>query len=173
MSIFDFNSISEAVYKGTIPNPDWVLVPEGEYLAQCTKLEGREVESTRMQQTYLFVELTWEIMDDAVKAACNMEHPSARQSFSLNMTERPPYQLDLGPNQNMALKAVWRACGVTIDPTISKIRHQTAYVRVEHEPMLRDGSQMLDMDGKPQYRATVTRVTSIEAARRTRPNGGA
>lgn len=163
-SLFDFNAIAETVYRGTIPNPDWVLVPEGEYPAQCTRIDGREVESTRLDTTYVFAELQWEILDEGVKATTNMEHPTVRQSFSLQMNGSN--QLDLGPNQNMALKAVWRACGITQDPSISKIRHQTAYVRVEHRPMRdRDGTNRLDAEGNPVMIPEVSRITSLDSRR--------
>lgn len=162
-SIFDFSSISETVYKGTIPNPDWVLVPEGEYLMQCTKIEGREVEGRRVEGTFLFAELSWEVLDDSVKTATNMEHPTVRQSFSLTMNGSN--QLDLSANQNMSLKAIWKACGLLRDPSINKIKGQTAWGRVEHTAMKdTNGAQRLDAEGRAIYTAQVTRVTSLEAA---------
>lgn len=177
-SIFDFNAISDTVYKGAIPNPDWVMVPIGEYVGQISKIEGREVEGKKVQGTFVFCELTWEILDEEVKKVCNMDHPTARQTFGLSMTKDPSgnntNQLDLGPNQNMPLKAVWGACGVSKDPTVNKLRNQTAWIKVDHSAMMRDGEQLLDPLGRPLYRAEVVRVTSLEAAQaaRRRTNGG-
>jgi hypothetical protein len=170
MSIFDFNSLAETVYKGAIPHPDWVLCPEGEYPLQCSKLTGREVEGRRVPGTFLFLEIQWEILDDDVKRACNMDHCYVSQDFSLATVlgpdGRPTNQLDLGPNQNMALKGVWKACGILTNPTISKIRQQTAWGSVKHEIMQDRDGPLTDIDGNPIQRARVVRVAPLEAGRR-------
>lgn len=177
-SIFDFNAISDTVYKGAIPNPNWVMVPAGEYVGQISRIDAREVEGKSVQETFVVCELTWEIIDEEAKKVCNMEHPTARQTLWLRMVKdaagNNTNQLDLGLNQNMPLKAVWEACGIVKDMTINKLKNQTAWIRVEHSAMMRDREQILDDLGRPMYRAEVVRVTSLEAAQaaRRRANGG-
>jgi hypothetical protein len=164
MSLFDFNSIAETVYRGADPSPDWVMVPEGEYVLQCTKITGREVESTRMNTTYIFVEFTWEVLDDTARAATNMAKPVVSQSFSLQ-TLNGSNELDWAPNQNMQLRAVLKACGITTNRAINKILNQTVYGKVEHQVMTDRDGPLLDAEGRPQMRARVTRVTTLDHAR--------
>lgn len=166
-SIFDFNTIAETVSKGPIKNPDWVLPPAGEGPITAIKVDGRETPNRKIEGTTVWCDITWEILDDKVRAATNLEHPTARMSFSLAMqkTTNGAYILDEGVNQNMALKAVYKACGILGDTAPNKIRNRTCWGKWEHIPMKRDGEQMLDNEGRPMYTVEVTRVTSLEAAR--------
>jgi hypothetical protein len=164
MSLFDFNSIAETVYRGVDPSPDWVMVPEGEYILQATKITGREVEGRRVVGTFIFCEISWEVLDDEVRRATNMAKPTVLQSFSLQMLNGTN-DLDWNPNQNMQLRGVLKACGIHNDRAINKIMNQTVYGRVEHEPMIDGNGPLLDAQGRPQMRARVTRVTTLDHAR--------
>lgn len=170
MSVFDFNSVSAIIYKGEVPNLDWVNVPIGDYVAQINNLDGRENQNRTVEGTTIWCDVSWEILDDEARKATNMEHPTVVQSFSLQFVRdnsgNRTTQLDLGPNQNMSLKNLWKACGVLTNATLNKLRNQTAYIHVNHRAMKdAEGNHILDSEGKPQFRAEVTRVTSLEQAR--------
>jgi hypothetical protein len=161
MSIFDPNTFGETVYKGEV-DYDYHVCPIGDYLAQITDVKYREVTFKKVEGTGVGVDISWEVKDDAVKTAMNMDQPTVRQSFLLDLVEKELAKgnavIDWGVNRNMKLKRIRQACGLANGGAfnLGMLKFKTAYVHVDHRP---------DENDPEVVYSEVTRVTSLEKAR--------
>jgi hypothetical protein len=153
-SIFDPNSFLQTEYKGTI-DTEYHNCPPGEYIAQIKKLDLRQVTFKKIEGSGVGIDIQWELLDDEVKKAMNMEQPQVRQSFLLDLIEGRN-QLDLGPNRNMKLKNIIKALDLNSGKfALNQLMHGTAYVKVGQRP---------DDDDPEIIYSEVTRVTGLERA---------
>lgn len=90
----------------------YVRVPDGEYRASITKIDGKRIEAKKGPNTgtqYTVLDITWQVHDDAIAAKLNMEKPTARQSLFVDLT--PEGGLDFGTNKNVQLSRLRDAVG--------------------------------------------------------------
>lgn len=80
-------------------------VPEGEYLASIDKLGMRTLPNTGQP----ILDITWTILDDAVKAALGLSKITVRQSVFLDLDANG--KLDNGANKNIRLGQIREAMG--------------------------------------------------------------
>lgn len=155
-SLFDPASFLETSHKGNL-DTSVVLVPEGDYLAQCTDKidiksgtigEGK----SRAGEPWANVSLLWEVMNrDDLKTSLNMDRILVRQSIMLDLTDAG--QIDLGTNKNMRLKRLLDATGLnsTKNWSLAQLKFTTAGIHVKHNKP----------DGFDDFVAEVDRVTSV------------
>ena len=78
-------------------------IPEGEYNAVITKIEGRTPKGNSI------LDIFWAIDDESVRAETGMDNPSVRQSIFLDITKEGG--LERGANKNIQLGRVRSALG--------------------------------------------------------------
>jgi hypothetical protein len=78
-------------------------IPEGEYNAVITKIEGRTPKGNSI------LDITWAIDDESVRAETGMENPMVRQSLFLDINKEGG--LERGANKNVQLGRVRAALG--------------------------------------------------------------
>lgn len=82
-------------------------VPSGDFNAVIDKVDVRPVE-TKNGQSYS-MDVTWNILDDAVKSKLDRDKVTVRQSIWLDMTAQG--QLDMGKGKNVGLGRLRSAVG--------------------------------------------------------------
>lgn len=154
-STFDANSFMEQNFKTEL-DVRLTPVPEGEYIAQIIDVKLREVQFRKIEGTGVGIDITWEITDDNVRRAMNMEHPQARQSFLLDLDADG--RLDLGKNKNVRLGRVLSATGLNSKRgwSLPMLKFQTAFIKVE---------QRADDDDPEIVYSDVKRVAPLDKAR--------
>jgi len=78
-------------------------IPEGEYQAVITKIEGRTPKGMSI------LDISWAIDDEAVRAETGMDNPLIRQSIFLDINKEGG--LERGPNKNVQLGRLRAALG--------------------------------------------------------------
>ena len=84
-------------------------VPIGEWRGQCKSVTARRNHSEKTGLDYTFLDVQWTILDDEVRQQLNMEEPTVRQSFILDLTAAGG--LDFGRNRNIRLNRLREAVG--------------------------------------------------------------
>jgi hypothetical protein len=104
-----------------------------EFHAICNKVEVRPFTSSKTGKDYLSLDTTWEILDEGVKAATGMPHPTARYSVFLDLDDRG--QLDTGTGKNVSLGRLLEAVSLNKEgSSLSQLQGLTAWVRIKHRP---------------------------------------
>lgn len=172
-SVFDPQSFMETQFAGNL-DTSYVNVPPGEGLAQISGVKLSQIDFPNIGGSGVRCELTWKLVEGSpffaeAVATTGMKEPTVSQQFLLDGdVVDGRFKLDLGVNKNMRLKHVVEATGLNKSKhwNFGSLTHQTAHVKVEHSAMIDKAKQpLLDDDGKPRFRAEVTRVTSIDKAR--------
>jgi hypothetical protein len=107
MGVFDPATFLGTEHEESL-STDYILVPEGEYTAQCQEVTPesvRVIETKDGQRTV--VDLNWLITNEAVKEATHRDRNSVRQSLFLDLT--PEGNLDMSEGMNVALGRVREA----------------------------------------------------------------
>ena len=106
------------------------------------KVNAREQEikkGERAGSTIVVADIIWELLDDRLKEALNMQKITCKQSLFLDLT--PEKQLDMGKSKNIALGKVREALGLNDkkkDFFLGLLIGNTAKVQVVHEPNEQD-----------------------------------
>lgn len=160
-SLFDVNTFLETHHTANL-DPTYHIPDEGDYLAQLQP-DMTATSGVNDGRRWTFLNFLWEIIDDNVKRALNLDRVQVRQSVRLDIVPNStPWQTDLGINKSMALKALYKVAGLldgkhgkgTINPRM--LVHMSALVHVSHRPDPKDPEIVY---------AEVTRVTSPDRAR--------
>lgn len=108
MSIFDPDSFMSATTEAA--NDTTVApVPPGEYRAQIEDLKVREVTGKDGEPRYP-MDVTYNILDDSVKAALGRDKVTARQTIWLDLTSQG--QIDSSKGKNIGLGKLRAAAGL-------------------------------------------------------------
>jgi hypothetical protein len=108
MSLFDPDSFMSAVTEAA-NETSFAPVPPGEYRAQITDLKVREVTGKDGEPRYP-MDVTYDLIDDAAKAAVGRDKVSARQTIWLDLTSQG--QIDSGKGKNIGLGKLRAAAGL-------------------------------------------------------------
>lgn len=104
--------------------------PPGEYRAQ---FKGHQFRSFTAEsgETFNVMEVTWEILDEGVKATLQRDSVTSRQSIFLDVTEQGT--LDLGKQKNIGLGQLLDAFGLNTGKpwTLAQLVGNMALVKVE------------------------------------------
>lgn len=104
-----------------------------EFMAVCSKIDARVIKSSKTGEEYCSLDTNWEIMDDRVREKTNLEKPTARYSFLLEVD--PVKGLVVGPAKNVKLGRLLEACGIHgKEWSLSMLEGSTAYVKIRHRP---------------------------------------
>ena len=126
---FDLHAVTEGV-SGAL-DTKLPLIPAGEYPAQVTKIEGRNLETKNGTRTV--VDITWGIDDAGVKAETNLDNPTCRQTLWLDLTDSG--KLDTGQAKNVGLGRLREALGMNDGEfNFDMLLGQMAMVSVIHNP---------------------------------------
>jgi hypothetical protein len=84
---FDPSSLLTTIVRAKFDTkvPPIPIEPCDEYHAICQKVEARPITSSKTGKDYLSLDTTWEILDEGVKAATGMPHPTARYAKLLTL----------------------------------------------------------------------------------------
>ncbi len=112
MSTFNPNEFMNTSYKEA-NETRYTPIPEPEagdgWNAQVTELKARKVK-TKDGDEKAVLDITWNILDDAVKQAVGMDKPTVRQTLWLDFTPDGK-SLDFGKGKNVKLGRVRDALG--------------------------------------------------------------
>ena len=127
----------------------YARVSPGEYSAVFDDVKVRKVNTESGEQAVM--DVTWLILDEAVKKETELERPTCRQGFFLDVNEKGG--LERGKNKNVALGRMLDALGVGSGDKWSPqgLIGSIAVVRVEHKP---------NKDDPENPYANVTRVAA-------------
>ena len=124
-------------------------VPAGEYSAMIDDVKVRKINTANGEQAVM--DVTWLILDEDVKKETELERPTCRQGFFLDINDKGG--LDRGKNKNVGLGRLFEALGMDKGSKWSPggLKGSTAVVRVEHKP---------NKDDPENPYANVTRVAA-------------
>ena len=137
MSVFNPEQFAQTQFKGEI-DTKIIPIPAGDYRGQISKWELKKINTKEGERGIL--ELTWDILDEAVKKATGFNKPSSRQGIFLDLTADGK-SLDFskdseGRQKNRSLGVVLEAVG--IDPAkgwrFQQLQDKLATVKVTHRP---------------------------------------
>lgn len=106
-STFDAETFLNTQVDGEM-DTQFTPIPEGDYMATIDKISFRKI-INKNNEEQVIMDLNWEILDDAVKTATELEKPTVRQSLFLDLT--PEGGIDRGKNKNVQLGKVREAVG--------------------------------------------------------------
>lgn len=106
-------------------------LPVGDYKAQITKIEARQLDTKDGKRTVMTV--TWSLMDTAEIAAAGREGtPTARQDLWLDVKEDGK-TLDFDKGKNIDLGRLYEALGLNDGgATPGMLKGQVGTIRIEH-----------------------------------------
>lgn len=175
-SVFDPNSFLETSFPGSL-STEYVNIPDGEGPAQLIELKLAQVDFPTTGGTGVRFDATWELTpgspfyETAVKET-GLDKPRASQQFLLDGdVVDGKFVIDLGTNKNMRLKHVVEATGLNRAKSwnFSQLKFQSAWIKIESSQMMSKDPvtgkytlPLLTDDGKPRFRAEVSRVTSLD-----------
>ena len=124
-------------------------VQPGEYSAMVDDVKVRKVNTEK--GVSVVMDVTWLILDEEVKKETELERPTCRQGFFLDVNEKGG--LDRGKNKNVALGRLLEVLGINKGAKWSPdgLKSSLATVRVEHKP---------NKDDPENPYANVTRVAA-------------
>ena len=124
-------------------------VPPGEYSAMIDDVKIRKINTESGVSAVM--DITWLILDEGVKKETELERPTCRQGYFLDVNEKGG--LDRGKNKNVALGRLLEIFGIAKGDKWSPegLRSSMATVRVEHKP---------NKDDPENPYANVTRVAA-------------
>lgn len=131
---FDQNSLLNTMVKAKLDTrlPPIPLDNGDEFLARCTRVDIRQNTKASTGETFTGLRTTWEILDDDVRAAMNVEHPTASYDFLLDIDPKTG-GLALGPAKNVRLGRLLAACGINgKEWSLGMIQDATATVKIRH-----------------------------------------
>lgn len=109
-------------------------IPEGEYTAIVDKVDVRSFQGTKdPSKTYVSLDVTWAIDDEAVRQKTGLPKPTCRQSLMLDLTEGGG--LDMGKGKNVGLGRLREAVGLNAPGrpfSFRQLEGQVAKVFVTH-----------------------------------------
>lgn len=132
MSTFDPESFLNQESEGAI-DTKIIPIPMGDWPAQIDGIKAREIQSSKTGDTYLVMDVLWNVMDDKVKEETGMEKPICRQSIFVDLTEEGAIDMSKGKNRQLGLlrEAVKQnKDGKPWNPM--KLMGSTATIKVEH-----------------------------------------
>ena len=127
----------------------YARVPAGEYSAMIDDVKVRKVNTDDGEQAVM--DVTWLILDEEVKKDTELERPTCRQGFFLDINEKGG--LERGKNKNVGLGRMLEALGMDQGDKWSPagLKGSLATIRVEHKP---------NKDDPENPYANVTRVAA-------------
>ena len=110
----------------------YARVSPGEYSAMLDGTKVRKVNTNDGEQAVM--DVTWLILDEEVKKETELERPTCRQGFFLDINDKGG--LDRGKNKNVGLGRLLEALGINKGDKWSPegLKGSLAVVRVEHKP---------------------------------------
>lgn len=129
---------------------------EGEYQLQCNKSVAKQITS-KAGETFIIMEVDWEVLDDAQRAKTGREKINARQSLFLDINDSG--NLDTSHGKNIELGRLREALGMNKSGKAwspAMMQGMTCWGYVTQEPNANDPSIVYNR---------VKRVTSAPAAR--------
>ena len=148
LSTFDPDLFVGAETKGGF-DTSYAKVSPGEYRAMFDGAKVRKVNTEDGERAIM--DVTWYILDEDVKKETELERPTCRQGFFLDINEKGG--LERGKNKNVGLGRMLEALGVGQGDKWSPqgLKGSLATVRVEHKP---------NKDDPENPYANVTRVAA-------------
>ena len=127
----------------------YAKVMPGEYSAMYDSAKVRKVNTNDGELAVM--DVTWLILDEDVKKETELERPTCRQSFWLDVNDKGG--LERGKNKNVGLGRMLEALGINKGDKWSPegLKGSLATVRVEHKP---------NKDDPENPYANVTRVAA-------------
>lgn len=100
-TVFDPTTFLNTEVKGAI-DTTIIPVPQGEYRAQINRPPRfRKIDTKDGERVVM--DVTWEIDDDGVKKTTKLDHPIARQSVFIDLTEEGGIDMTKGKNRQLGL----------------------------------------------------------------------
>lgn len=139
MSAFDPTTFMETETSDALATK-LIPVPEGEYMAQISKIEGRKAVNKNQEEMAL-LDITWEVMDPdgKIKKVTGREKLTVRQTLFLEITAEGA--LASGEGKNIDLGKLREAVGQNRKGQKwkpSMLANQMATVTVKHTPNDKD-----------------------------------
>ena len=148
ISTFDPDLFLGGEMKGGF-DTSFARVPPGEYSAMIDDVKVRKVNTDDGERAVM--DVTWLIIDEDVKKETELERPTCRQGFFLDVNDKGG--LERGKNKNVGLGRLLEALGIDQGDKWSPegLKSSMAVVRVEHKP---------NKDDPENPYANVTRVAA-------------
>lgn len=139
--MFDANAFLNQEITGAL-DTKYIPIPQGDYPAIITKLEGREQDNKNdPSKPWTVLDVTYQIEDAKVREITGLPAPTVRQSIFLEMG--PDGRLDTSKGKNIPLGRLREAVGLN-DPdkpfSFQQLMGQACVVSVTHTPKKDDPS---------------------------------
>jgi hypothetical protein len=85
-----------------------IRIADGVYKGQISKVDYRTIAAKDANPERVIMEVTWDVLDEAVKKATGMAKPTVRQSIWLDIIDG---KLETGPGKNIGLGQLREALG--------------------------------------------------------------
>ena len=148
LSTFDPDLFLGGEMKGGFET-SYARVPAGEYSAMIDDVKVRKINTADGEQAVM--DVTWLILDEDVKRETELERPTCRQGFFLDVNDKGG--LERGKNKNIGIGRLLEALRMDKGAKWSPegLKSSLATVRVEHKP---------NKDDPENPYANVTRVAA-------------
>ena len=148
LSTFDPDLFLGGEMKGGF-DTSYARVSPGEYSAMIDDVKVRKINTEEGERAVM--DVTWLILDEDVKKETELERPTCRQGFFLNVNDKGG--LERGKNKNVGLGRLLEALGIDQGSKWSPqgLKGSVAIVRIEHKP---------NKDDPENPYANVTRVAA-------------
>lgn len=135
----------------------FIPVPQGDYEAQAVSVTAKGGETDKTESgRWTSLQISWEVNDPTVKEVTTRDTNRVTQNVFLDLT--PDGKLDQGPQRNITLGQIYKACGLPVKGSSPKqIEGQVAKIRVKHSAIPNSD----DGEGNPVVRAEVSSVRPL------------
>lgn len=154
---FDPRSLLTTTVKAKLDTklPPIPLDETDEFQLLCNKVDVHTLTSKKDGQQYVSLDLSYQLLDESVAKRMNIEKPTARYSFLLEVD--PKKGLEIGPAKNVRLGRLLEASGIHAKEwSLSMLEGTTCYGKIKHRA---------DEDDPEIIYNEVSRVTSVPKRR--------
>jgi hypothetical protein len=132
---FDPRSLLATTVKAKLDTklPPIPLTETDEFPLLCSKVDVRTITGKKDGQQYITLDLTYRVMDESIAAQMNIEQPTCRYSFILEVNQGG--MLEVGPSKNIKLGRLLEASGIhSKEWSLSMLEGTTCFGKIAHRP---------------------------------------